>query len=135
MGGQGRGAAIGGARGDALTPEQIRQLAREYRERRESADALRRELSRQGVETGELENLIQQLRALEGQRIYDDPEELARLQADVVERFKAFEFALRRQLGGAQADGPLLGGASEVPAEFRKLVEEYYKSLARTRQR
>jgi hypothetical protein len=127
--GGGQGARVGGGRN--LTPEQIRQFSREYRERRADAEALRRELSREGVDVSQLDRMIAQLRALEAARVYNDAEELQRLQSAVVEGFKNFEFALRRAMEGDLRDRPLLGGTSDVPAEYRKMVEEYYKALAR----
>ncbi len=127
--GRGQGANVGGGRN--LTPEQIRQFSREYRERRADAEALRRELSREGVDVSQLDRMIAQLRALESARVYSDAEELQRLQSAVVEDFKGFEFALRRAMEGDLTDRPLLGGTSAVPAEYRKMVEEYYKALAR----
>jgi hypothetical protein len=54
-----------------------------------------------------------------------------RLQASVVEGFKAFEFALRRDIEGAGRGRPVLGGSDDVPPGFRPLVEEYYKSLSK----
>ena len=125
--GGGQGARVGGA----FTPEQIRQFMREYRERRGDAEALRRELSREGVDVAQLDRMIAQLRALEAARVYNDTEELQRLQSAVVEGFKSFEFALRRAMEGDPRDRPLVGGTSDVPPEFRKMVEEYYKALAR----
>jgi hypothetical protein len=125
--GGGQGARVGGA----FTPEQIRQFMREYRERRGDAEALRRELSREGVDVTQLNRMIEQLRALEAARIYNDVEELQRLQTAVVEGFKSFEFALRHAMEGDLRDRPLVGGTSDVPPEFRKMVEEYYKVLAR----
>jgi hypothetical protein len=62
--------------------------------------------------------------------VYQDVEELARLQSAVSENMKRFEFALRRRAEGA-AGQPVLSGADEVPEKFRKLVEEYYKSLSK----
>ena len=56
---------------------------------------------------------------------------LNRLEQDVLERLKAFEFALRRRLEG-DATKPLAGAQDQVPPRFRELVEEYYRSLART---
>jgi hypothetical protein len=44
---------------------------------------------------------------------------------------KAFEFALRRKLEGAQTGGPALGGLDRVPARYRELVNEYFRSLGR----
>ena len=42
---------------------------------------------------------------------------------------KRFEFNLRRQaeMKGSEV---FLSGADDVPEEYRKLVEQYYKSLA-----
>jgi hypothetical protein len=62
--------------------------------------------------------------------VYQDVEELARLQSAVSENMKRFEFALRRKAESA-AGQPVLSGADEVPERFRKLVEEYYKSLSK----
>jgi len=107
--------------------------AREMAERRADAEALRRTLARQGLATRELEALIARMRALESQRVYDDPEEAARLQAAVADGLKAFEFALRRRVEGDRGEPLRLGTSDEVPAAFRALVEEYYRSLARGR--
>ena len=57
--------------------------------------------------------------------------EAARLQAAVTDGLKAFEFALRRRVEGEAGDPVRLGATDEVPAAFRALVEEYYRSLAR----
>jgi hypothetical protein len=124
------------ARGAArpFTPDELRALRRELGERRADAEALRRALVSEGVEGGDLEGLIARLREMERGDAFDDPEELRRLQAAVVEGFKAFEFALRRSLEG-DAREPLLGASDEVPPEYRRLVEEYYKSLSRRGQR
>ena len=72
-----------------------------------------------------------ELRALERERAYDDPEEAARLQAAVADGLKAFEFALRRRVEGAGGERARLGAGDQVPPGFRALVEEYYRSLAR----
>jgi len=79
----------------------------------------------------ELNDLIQQLRALEGGKAFNDPEELARLRGAVVQGFKEYEFTLRRQLGAAEVDRPALGGNENVPAGYRDMVNEYFKSLSK----
>ena len=43
---------------------------------------------------------------------------------------KEFEFKLRKEVGGIQEE-VFLTGSGEVPDEYRKLVEEYYKNLAK----
>lgn len=122
----------GTARGSAqaLSPDEIRQLARELGERRAEAEALRRDLRREGMDASDIEALVGRLRELEQGAAAMSPEELSRLQGAVVDGFKAFEFALRRMVEG-DARQPLLGASDEVPPEYRRLVEEYYKSLAR----
>ena len=49
----------------------------------------------------------------------------------VVQGFKEFEFSLRRQLAGDEADRPALGGNENVPAGYRDMVNEYFKSLSK----
>ena len=71
------------------------------------------------------------MRALESAGAYDDPEELQRLQASVIDGLKTFEFGLRRRIEGTGRDRPLLSGSDEVPPGYRQLVEEYYRSLSR----
>jgi hypothetical protein len=130
MGGGGNGMGTG-----RFSPEDARQFGREAQQRRADAEELRRSLSRQGIETNDLDELIARMRALEGQRVYNDAEEAERLQQSVVEGLKAFEFALRRRIEGPAADQLRLGGSDDVPPRFRALVEEYYRSLARTPRR
>ena len=103
------------------------------RERRTDAEALRRSLGQQGLGTRELDGLIGRMRALERRGLLDDPEEAARLHDDLADALKAFEFALRRKLEGGAGDPPRLGTSDEVPAGFRAMVDEYYRSLARAR--
>jgi hypothetical protein len=121
-----------GGRPGWVTPETERQFTREIRERRMAADSLRRELERLDLDAGDLAGVIAELRALESGRLFNDPRGLERLQSEVLDRLKAFEFALRRRLEGDAADRPLVGAGDQVPPRFRELVEEYYRSLART---
>jgi hypothetical protein len=111
--------------------EDVRQYSRELRNQREAAEELRRQLQREGKDVGDLGKLIDQLRQLESQRAFNDPEELARLRGAVVDGFKEFEFGLRRQVAGADADRPVLGGNQDVPQGYRDLVNEYFKSLSK----
>lgn len=135
VGGQGGAATGRGVPGRGSRAENARQFAREYRERRQDAQALRRELQRLGVETGDLERAIERMRALEVPGTYEDQAAVDRLQSSVVEGLKAFEFALRRQMAADDATRPVLGGTTDVPAEFRALVAEYYRSLAKSKKR
>ena len=113
-----------------LTPEDIRQLRGEAREWIGEAQALRRDLAAERIDPRELDEILQALRQLDDPRVYQNASELQRLQSVIAEGLKRFEFGLRRQ-ADASASSIVLSGSDEVPEDFRKLVQEYYRSLAR----
>ncbi len=112
-----------------------RQIQREARERRADAERLRRDLQSMGLDTGDLDALIGRMRSFEGDRLPADADEVTRLQAQLVDGARRFEFELRRRLGAATADQLLQAGPDGAPAAYRKAVEEYYRALARERRR
>ena len=112
--------------------DDIRQFRGEARRWLGEAQALRNMLREQGVDPKELDEIMRRMRELDSERVYKDVDELARLQTFVAEGIKRFEYNLRRQVG-AEANRAIVAGAEEVPPEFRKLVEEYYRSLSKGR--
>ncbi|WP_420635453.1 DUF4175 family protein [Candidatus Palauibacter sp.] len=122
----------GGGGGPRLSPEDIRQFQREFRQRREDAGRLRDDLRQEGVDVGDLDRAIAGLDRLRTMGDFDDPEEIARLQADVLRGLKDFEFFLRRNLG-EQIERFFLSGSDDVPKEYRELVEAYYRALSENR--
>ncbi|HYW51806.1 MAG TPA: hypothetical protein VE861_14420, partial [Gemmatimonadaceae bacterium] len=128
--GGGQGAPGRGGAGESFTVEEARQLSRELRARRDAAQALRRAVQGSGVDTRELDRAITRLGALDGAAVLGDPAALQQLRDGVVEDLKSFEFSLRRALGSA-AGGPVVGGSERVPAQYREMVNEYFKSLSR----
>lgn len=126
----GGGFAPGGGR--RLAPGDIRQFRNEFGQRREDAQRLREELRSDGVDVGDLAAAIRDLGRLESGRLYEDPEELQRLQEAILRGLKDFEFALRRGLS-AELERLFLSGSDDVPAEYRALVEEYYRALSEGR--
>ena len=146
QGGDGRNAAGGGYdRGGAwrggstwggwweggpvrLTPEDIRQLRGDARQYAQEAQELRGVLRGENIDPRELDEIVNALRQLQDERVYQNVQELARLQAFVADSLKRFEFGLRRQLD-AKTGAIVLSGSDEVPESFRKLVEQYYRSL------
>jgi hypothetical protein len=135
--GQLQGGQAQGGRPDGDQPPRgdPRQFQREARERRSEAEALRRELQALGVDARDLDALINTMRALDSARVYTDFDEATRLQGQLVEGFRRFEFNLRRRLGAAGADQLLLSGSDDTPAAYRKLVEDYYRALAKDRKK
>jgi len=58
---------------------------------------------------------------------------LDQLQSAVIDGLKGVEFSLFRAFGLGTAKQPALQSRAPVPAEYRGLVEEYYRALARDR--
>jgi hypothetical protein len=122
----------GNARPGRFTDDDVRQFRGEARRYGQDLEGLRRQLRAEGVDTRDLDEILRRLKALDDDRVYRDVQELARLQAQVSDGLRRFEFGLRRTIEGDARD-VLLSGSDEVPAEFKSLVEEYYRSLARQR--
>ena len=111
-------------------PDDVRQFRGEARRWAQEGQALRNLLREQNVDPKEFDEIMKRLRELDSDRVYQDAEELARLQTFVSEGLKRFEYALRRKVGD-ETDRALVNGSEEVPAEFKALVEEYYRSLSK----
>ncbi len=79
----------------------------------------------------DLNAVLQSLDQLNDGRVFTNPDELLRIQADMLNRLKRIEFGLRRDVEGETERGATLTGTDEVPDGYRPLVEEYYRSLAR----
>ena len=129
--GGGYGGGWGWGRDWRLTDEDIRQLRGEVRQWTGEARELRNDLTAEDIDPRELDEILNALRELDDPRVYQDVAELQRLQSLVAEGLKRFEFGLRRQ-AEAGDNTIVLSGSDEVPEEFRTLVQEYYRSLART---
>jgi hypothetical protein len=90
---------------------------------------LRRVLGEAGVSTRELNDVINQLRQFDSDKVFADPKALEQLQSAALNKLKEFDFNLRKKAG--QDNTQLsLSGSDEVPAGFRQAIEEYYRKLA-----
>ena len=117
-------------RAGVFDPRDVRQWQREFRERGMETQELQRMLRAENLgEVGDLSEIIQAMRALDDPRVYQDVEEIARLQTFVLEGLKRFEYRLRREID-SDSEELFLAGSDEVPSGFRDLIEEYFKSLA-----
>ena len=130
FGGPFGGGVPGDRRAGVFDPRDVRQWQREFRERGMEAQELQRMLRAENLgDVGDLGEIIQAMRALDDPRLYQDADELARLQTFVLEELKRFEYRLRREVD-SDSEELYLAGSEEAPAGFRDLIEEYFKSLA-----
>jgi hypothetical protein len=107
------------------------QLRREFRQRAQDAREIGGQLSEAGRPPADLREIERKLRRLERTGTWRDPKGVEALVGETLEDLKMFEYALRRELEGADPEKLRLSGSDEVPEGWRALVEEYYRSLAR----
>jgi Xaa-Pro aminopeptidase len=111
--------------------EELRRLRRETQERLGDAQELRRLMDRNSTQMQNLAQVIEALRRLDSARNYSDPEEIARLK-QAIDLLRQVELDLSRELDRlTQKDKYFFSEDNEAPANYRKLVEEYYKALAK----
>ena len=87
-------------------------------------------LGQQKIDAKELDEIIRGLRKLDSESAYANPEGLQQLEQAVTDSIKRFEYTLRRRLD-ANANQVFLSGTDDVPEQYRKLVEQYYRSLSK----
>jgi hypothetical protein len=111
-----------------MTSEDIRQFRSELQQMTNSAEQLRRTVGKE--DQAAVAEMLKQLKALNSDKVFQDPSQFDRLQAAAADAVKRFEFNLRRR-AELKGNEVLLSGDGDVPEEFRKLVEQYYKSLSK----
>ena len=111
-----------------MSSEDVRQFRSELQQMVNSAEQLRRTVEKE--DQAAVAEILKQLKGLTSEGVFKDPAQFERLQAAAADAVKRFEFNLRRrtELKGNEV---LLSGDGDVPEEFRKLVEQYYKSLSK----
>jgi len=111
--------------------EDIRQLNRDLQQRLMDAQDLRRLLDRNSSNMQNLEQVIESLRRAGDSRKYGDPEMVAQLKG-AIDLLHQVELDLNRELSRlTQKEKYFYAEDSEAPSSYKKLVEEYYKALAK----
>src|SRR3954454_1445474 len=116
--------------GSRLSGEDIRQFRGEVRQRTADAEQLRRLLKDQKIDAKDLDEILRGLRQLDTDNVYQNPEALTKLEGAVTSNIKRFEYMLRRRLDSTP-NQVFLSGTDDVPEQYRKLVEQYYRSLSK----
>jgi len=116
-----------------LSPGDAQQFSREAQQRLADAEALRREMAKNGQPTRELDKAIENLRQLTNPSFLEDTRAAADLRAKTIEGFKDFEFGLRRMLGESDSTRVMLERAGEVPPAYKQHVEEYYRAIGKAK--
>ena len=89
-------------------------------------------LDRNSTQMQNLEKVIESLRKA-GDYMNADPEQVARLK-NAIDYMRKVEFDLARDLDRLnQNEKYFFAEENEAPGSYRKLVEEYYKSIAKSK--
>ena len=107
------------------------QLENEFEQRLRDARELRSLLDRDSNGLNNMDRVIDGLRRAGDYTGYSDPERIAFLKA-AIEAMRRVELGLARDLDQLTQDDRYFSMEdNEAPADFQKLVEEYYKSIAK----
>ncbi len=113
--------------------EEQRQWTRELEQRLGDAQELRRLLDRNSTQMDNLDKVIESLRRAGESRNFNSREQIARLKS-AIDYMRSVEFDLARELDRLnQKEKYFFAEDNEAPGKYQKLVEEYYKSIARSR--
>ena len=115
-----------------LTPEDIRQLRGEARQYASDAQDLRGMLRGENIDPRELDEIVNALRQLEDERVYQNVAGTGAPAGVRGRESQAVRVRLAPQGRRRTTSAIALSGSDEVPEEFRKLVEQYYRSLAQS---
>jgi hypothetical protein len=110
----------------------MRQYRGELEQRAEQVRDLRDQFRDLGRPVEDLEAVLENLDRLQGRGAITNPRDLAAIHEDMLDQLKRIEFGLRREVEGEADRRATLTGSDDVPDGYRTLVEEYYRSLART---
>ena len=114
-------------------PGDARQIANQARQLANDAAAVGQQLRQAGVNQKDLtpvDDVVKALRAMSDEKNLKNPAGLQELYQTAVQKFKALEFEIRKRVDTSN-EQLFLSGSEEVPASFRTLIEEYYRTLSK----
>ncbi len=125
----GERAPLGGV--PRLTPEQVRQFEKEFQLRLREGQELARQLRHRPDLSAQVDDILKRMKGMPPARMLADEGELIRLKTSVIEGFRQLELQLSRELNQiARKDNIRLTKDDDIPKEYRKQVEDYYRALA-----
>jgi hypothetical protein len=119
--------------GDRLGEDQMRQLRQQLSQGLADANELRQSIDRSSTDYRNIDRVVGNLQRL-NENSYDETRRIAALK-EAIDLLNQMEMNLSREYDKLnQTDKYFYAEDSEAPANYKKLVEEYYKALARTKQ-
>ncbi len=127
------GSFAGGGNGDGFDTSYRARIGESWAAGRRTLEALRDALPNAEHHAEDIGRLIAEMRAIEQAIAEQGPEIALARQARLIAALKATEFALRQRLEQPATPPTVVEGGDTVAPEFRPLVEDYFRELARTR--
>jgi len=128
---QPRSGEAGGRASSGINPSQVR---REWGQRLNEAEAIRRQLGQVDSQLEDsVERLARQMKGTDLERVLDDPGELRNLRLSIIDGFHQLELVLRSKLSSPSGEFLRPVDQDNVPPEYRDRVSEYYRRLATRR--
>lgn len=102
-------------------------------QRSRDAQELRRLLDRNSTSVQDLDRVIQELQKMRADHVYDNPAGIALLK-QAIDLLHKVELDLSRDIARLDlSDKYFYVQDGDAPANYKKLVEEYYKALAKVK--
>ena len=113
--------------------EAERQLGREVEQRLTDAQELRSLLDRNSTQMENLDKVIESLRRAGNYQNYRNPEQIESLK-EAIDYLRKIESDLARALDRlGRNEKYFFSEDNEAPADYQRLVDEYYKSIAKSK--
>ena len=125
----------GNSGGDArpgLNGGDLRQIRNQANQLAGDVQQLRQQMQTGGADAGSLrsvDEVVRGLRDIGSDRGSANPQSLDALMSQALDRMQKVEYDLRKRID-TENQQLFLSGSDEVPTQFRKSVEDYYKALS-----
>jgi hypothetical protein len=116
-----------------LTAEEQRGLDQQFGDLQREAAGLRGLLSDDQDFARMAQDLVRAMQNLDAGRYQRDPQQLENLRSELTDRWKDLELRLRRELQMEEPDAVRLATQERVPEKYRAIVEEYYRSISKSK--
>ena len=117
-----------------LTPEERRAIGEQYAELQQEATGIRELLGENADLDRMVQDLVRSMNNLDWARFQGNPALLEQMRAELTDRWKDLELRLRRELQMEEPDSVRLANQERVPERYRAIVEEYYRSISKSKQ-
>jgi len=113
-------------------PAEIADMGREFAERRGMLERLAGVMNADEHGARDIGRLLNEMRAMEQNGAFDDPQRAVQRQRQLIARLKEIEMGLNSEGEEEQTPALPLAGDDAVPSQYRLQVDEYFRELSRT---